>query len=259
MKSINSFEPNLHACLITMTGGGKTTLGKKIFENLEHRAIFVDYASEPMFDENTFVKTADRVGEAFAVTDKVVLRTKDVDEISSMVDWVFTAKRMKPAFAETDVFIFFDEIQKYSTIPIIEDVFQLGRRWKIHGVFMVRNIQEMRNLQIVAQCDEMIFLKMNDIGQRTMMKNYGIKIPPRVIEHINSGKRNENDKLISDFNSVLYDKFSWILFDKEGNFVGEFNPFNGDLKNVENNKPHNRENNDEGKNPESQEGSEKTD
>lgn len=259
MNNINFFEPSLHGCMITMTGGGKTTLGSKIFSNLEHRAIFVDFQSEKIFDDNTFIRTADRLGDAFAITDKVVLRTIDTNEISDMVRWIFTAKKMKPKFAETDIYLFFDEIQKYSTIPIIEDVFQMGRKWNVHGIFMVRDIQEMKNLRIISQCDEMIFLKMNDIGLRKMMQNYGIKIPPIVLKHINSGKRNEKDKLISDFNSTLYDKFSWMLFDKDGEFVGEFNPFDGEIENVENKKPENGEISNEISNPKSQESNEAAD
>ena len=67
----------------------------------------------------------------------------------------------------------------------------MGRRWNVHGMFLVRDIQEMKNLRIISQCDEMIFLKMNDVGLLKMSQNYGIKIPPKVLDHINSGERNE--------------------------------------------------------------------
>lgn len=252
MRNINFFEPNLHACIITMTGGGKTTLGEKIFSNLEHRAIFIDFQYEEVFEKyrpkrspGAFITDVNLLDEAMHSDSKVVFRTKNISQITTMVDYIFESKFKIKAFAETPIYLFFDEIQKYSQIQIIEDVFNMGRRWNVHGVFMVRQIQEMKNLRIVSECDEMIFLKLNDIGQRTLRNNYGIKIPPEILTKINSGERNEKDKLVSNFNSVLYDKFSWMLFDKDGEFIGEFNAANGEIKNVENSESQDKKVNDE--------------
>ena len=237
MNNINFFIPKYHAALITMTGGGKTTLASKIFSNIPDRAIYVDYQDERILDVHPWITSTDKLGEAMRKVKKFVLRTNDVNEILAMVHYIFEQKREHPAFADQDVYLFFDEIQKYSQNQVIEDVFNMGRRWKIHGFAICRQIQEMKNLRIISEADEIIFLKLNDIGLSTLQNNYKIKIPPIVLDKINSGDRGEDGKLVSNYNSVLYDGFTWMLFDKNGDFIGEYNKnTKEEIENVDDNR-----------------------
>lgn len=226
MDSIYEFTPPIHMAIISMTGAGKSWLASRIFDNTSFRSVYFNYSLTPYFKKYFEVSNEKDFVKAMELSRKVVVNSTDVNLIERITKYLWELKKSNNKFAIEDIYLWYDECQKYSQAEFMTDVFNLGRPWKIHGIAICRQIQEMKNLRIISECQHMVFLHMNDVGLSTLQNNYRIKVPDFVLHYVNKGEY-EGIDYKSDFYSALYDSITWFIYDKKGQFVTKYNVLKG--------------------------------
>lgn len=86
------------------------------------------------------------------------------------------------------LWVFCDEIHNYGdpwNFPLTTRLFTMGRNFNLVGIAITQNLPQLRNPAIVTNCQTKILFSLDDAAVWSLRRNYGVIVPPDVLDYIN--------------------------------------------------------------------------
>ena len=213
--------PEMHMIILGGTGGGKSWLAQHWGRQENRNSIYIDFygkVSESHYQ--WYGETMEEIMFSIQNARQIALITDNRDEVIRTLQMIY--ETFKPLNMKEPLYLILDECQFYSDHEIVDLLVHTGRKYNIFVVMVSRTMADVvyRRAGTVSQMtDVMVVGGLSESAQTKMKSNYDIQIPDSVLEHLNAWHWDENRR-VSDHNSVYYDSHNWDLYNKSFTAVG---------------------------------------
>jgi len=164
-------------------GQGKTTLAKKILNNIERGFVFdvlgeYNGLGETVINTRHLIKTIEKILILKKTNWKLILKITNDTFLFDSAEIIWKFANFYKQYADLDFWIFMEECSMYmpnNSNNIFFNFIKYGRHFKINQVYISRNTAEISK-QILSQADLIVSFKQIEPRHKETLEKYGFDV-----------------------------------------------------------------------------------